>query len=95
MGYSPWGHTELDTTERLTFLLSLLRDQVSCWGWRLRASRAAPPRTRGRDGSGMLASAALCPLSFAPHLSGHPPLLASTPSLPAPGWRPLPVFPSS
>ena len=31
----------------------------------------------------------------APHLSGHPPLLVSTPSLPAPGWRPLPVFPSS
>lgn len=31
----------------------------------------------------------------APHLSGHPPLLVSTPSLPAPGWRFLPIFPSS
>ena len=77
MGYSPWGHTESNTTEGLTLSLSLLRDQVSHWGWRLRAPRAAPPGARGRTGSGMLASAALRPPSWAPTPAGVHSLSAS------------------
>ena len=29
MGYCPWGYRELDTTEQLTFLLSLVNFQQS------------------------------------------------------------------
>ena len=78
---SPWGHKEPDTTEQLTLLLSLLRDEVSHWGWRLRAPRAAPAHARGQDGSRMLTSAALHAPSCRPHT------LAGT----HPCWCPLPL----
>ena len=57
MGYSPWGHKELDTTEQLT--LSLSGSPVGngvlgegCWVATWIPSAAAPPANSANPASG-------------------------------------------